>query len=74
MKFRAFFKHPEAIENGIADAMSDICFSEYDDPEAEESAVEDQCRKAAEPFLKYGEMIVIEFDTVAKTATVVRQS
>jgi hypothetical protein len=57
MKFRAMFKTPDSIFYAIKDATED------DEKRAE-------LDEFTEKWIKYGECVTIEFDTDAKTCTV----
>jgi lipocalin len=77
MKFRISFKDPDAIYDAVVDAVG----TELDTlnlPEDEAYEVEDiRVKKALEvcsDFFEYGEYCVIEVDTEAKTAIVVKPS
>lgn len=56
MKFTVHFKTPDALDYALED--------ERDEDK------QDAMREVAEKFIKYGENVVIEFDTVLGTATV----
>ncbi len=57
MKFRVTFKTPDALDYALDDFPYD---------ESREEA-----KEVAKQFIEYGEYITVEFDTEAKTATVV---
>lgn len=58
MKFKLTFKTPD-----VFDDIDD----EFEDEESREV-----CKEFARKYMKYSEYITIEFDTVAETATVMR--
>ena len=58
MKFSITFKTPDAVEEAIYDHT-------YDDNKQEEM------RALTDKFVRYGELITVEFDTETGTATVV---
>lgn len=80
MKFRATFKTPDAVEEPAAEAAAAEArrqFRTFDPPESAvtfEEVREDllsECDGFAKRFVRYGELVTIEFDTVAETATVI---
>ncbi len=64
MIFRVTFKTPDAVEYAIKDIISDI-----DSDEGEEQFAE--AKEATEKWVKYGELVTVEFNTEAGTATVI---
>jgi hypothetical protein len=73
MKFRITFKDPDAVSDGIDEAA--VASLPQGLPPDEASALADIRHKKLEvfvnDFVSYGEYLVVEFDTDARTATVV---
>ncbi len=81
MKFRVTFKDPDTLDDTIKEVVDDgiaskFAAKQYDDEEA--GAVRDvqieRLRKLCSRWFEYGEYVVIEIDTDAKTASVVERS
>ena len=66
MKIRITFKTPDAVD----DAINDLELDENLDEEAKLEVL-DSVTEFINKFVKYGELITVEFDTEDKTATVV---
>lgn len=69
MKFRITFKTPDVVEDAIRKAVSSNSSSE------EENDLDDlrfECEDVVEKFVKYNELITVEFDTESSTATVIK--
>lgn len=60
MKIRALFKTPDVIENALED--ENLSYKEK----------EEQIR-LCEKWIKYGELVTVEFDTESMTATVIER-
>ena len=78
MKFRVTMKTPDALNIAIDEAVDSIVEDLPEDlPEDEQEDkridLTDEAKEFASKYFKYGEYIAIEFDTEAKTATVVKQ-
>jgi hypothetical protein len=79
MKFQVSFKTPNVLDDAIGqfdydpDGQCDCGGGCIDCDRLSEQASLDQIemRQVAEKFCKYGELITVEFDTEAETATVV---
>lgn len=75
MKFKVTLKDPDGFYDGITDAveesLSSNSFMSERESEAAQEARRDTIKDAIEKWVEYGEYITIEFDTEAKTATVV---
>jgi hypothetical protein len=80
MKFRLTFKTNDVLESAIDPYLDTHCETcEEHDSEClacnnlEESSLEkiEEIRDCAEKFIKYGELITIEFNTESQTATAV---
>ncbi len=75
MKFTITFKTPDAISEAIDTFLEErpwchsYCPEHCDNPDE----VSREMRSVAEEYVKYGEYLTVEFDTEAKTATVIRQ-
>jgi hypothetical protein len=70
MKVRVTFKTPDAVDRALEDAAPDG----YCDPSVAETPEVEGMAAAKEligKFVKWGELVTIEFDTAAGTATVV---
>ena len=70
MKFQCWFKTPDAISDGIHEAVD---FDDTGKPRSDEEAApfHQECYNATEKWIKYGECIMVEFDTETGTCTVV---
>ncbi len=75
MKIRITFKDPDAPYDAIQEAAKEqVEAIEGLDADEKESLVEGRVESIQEklnPWIKYGEYITVEFDTEAKTATVI---
>lgn len=75
MKFRITFKTPDVVEDSISEfsygSLSEEFGPNHPDFDEQREIMEDELHNIISKWVKYGEMITIEFDTVAKTATVV---
>ena len=77
MKIQVTFKDPDVADDAISEAFEDLEIEGLIDPE-EAVLVREYREKEARDFIfgtfmKYQEYITVEFDTEAKTATVVKQ-
>lgn len=77
MKIQVTFKDPDVADDAISEAFEDLEIEGLTDPE-EAALVREHREKEARDFIfgtfmKYQEYITVEFDTEAKTATVVKQ-
>lgn len=80
MKFRLTFKTPDVLNDAIKEAYRST-FPRCKDPECDSTGscdvcigndfAEDAMRSTAFTFIRYGECIIIEFDTETGTAIVV---
>jgi hypothetical protein len=67
MKIRVMFKTPDAVERAIDDVVdADDALDDED-----RALLKTQADNFICGFVRYGELITIEFDTEAETATVV---
>lgn len=79
MKFTLTFKTPDVLEQ-LEDSACDLAMAaadddaDPDDEEIQEATAEhqDTMRAFAKQWVKYDECITVEFDTEAKTATVMK--
>lgn len=80
MKFSVTFKTPDCLDSALEpyiDTHCENCEQDAVECEACDSLAEAACDKiadiknVAEKFIKWGEYVTIEFDTEAKTASVV---
>jgi hypothetical protein len=73
MKFRVSFKTPDVLADALARVAYDPDCDCVDCDRLEEQAAYDRAsvEEIACKFIKYGEVITIEFDTEQGTATVV---
>lgn len=73
MKFIVQMKDPDGVYDGIEEAVKQSLKS-LDLPENEKEALKEArsetIRRVTSKFFEYGEYVKIEFDTDAKTATV----
>lgn len=75
MKIQITFKDPDVAQDALDDAFKNFTVEGITDPEELEELRYVRKRKAAEAifsWMKYSEYITVEFDTEAKTATVVQ--
>ncbi|MBS2008241.1 MAG: hypothetical protein JST01_14430 [Cyanobacteria bacterium SZAS TMP-1] len=75
MIIRVTFKDPDTADDAITDAIKDLEIAHITDPDELEAVKEIRRTKVSEAvheWLEYGELITVEFDTVARTATVVK--
>jgi hypothetical protein len=78
MKFTVYFKTPDAMHYAIEEAIEWVGYEDDQPPTDSEAAEEEKYKiteamnAVAEKFMKYGEVITVEFDTEAKTATVLK--
>lgn len=74
MKFRVSFKDPDTFDDAVRDAVKaelDRSGLDADETEALIDVRMAKVQKAIGHFVEYGEYIHIEFDTEARTATVI---
>lgn len=76
MKIQVTFKDPDVASDAISDAFKDLVIEGLTDPE-EAALVREHRELEARTFIfgtymRYQEYITVEFDTEAKTATVVQ--
>jgi len=76
MIFRATFKTPDALTRIIQEAIADEARTRLTkNNELDEyllrDALEHEAEACASKFVRFGEMVTIEFDTSKRTATVV---
>jgi hypothetical protein len=66
-------KHPDAVQDAILDAVEQTRPEDISDEEWGEMQTtrRDAVSRILEKWVEYGEYITVEFDTEAKTATVV---
>ena len=75
MIFTVRMKTPNALDNALDEMMNDELYDDesLDDETSHTEMIYDvanEARSFAEKFMEYGELITIQFDTVAKTAIV----
>jgi hypothetical protein len=70
MKFRVVFKTPDALHDAVKDALGDED-EDDDEDESEDGPTAKSLISFAERWVRWGEYVTVEFDTVAGTATVV---
>jgi hypothetical protein len=76
MRFTLTFKDPDGPSECLREAVTESIPDAITDPEEIEMLVDfgtDKLREFIEPWVQWGEYVSIEFDTEAKTATVVRR-
>lgn len=74
MKIRITFKDPDAVSNAIMDKVAaDLAALDIPEDEAEslEELRTEKANQALTPWIRHGEYLEVEFDTEAKTATVI---
>ena len=74
MKIKIMFKDPDGVDNAITDAASEQVAA-IDGLSTDESERVEEVRKASiceslKPWILSGEYLEVEFDTAARTATV----
>jgi len=75
MKFRITMKSPDAADCAIEDAVGSALFDFEGTPEEEEEKRAELTEEIGDflgTWLKYGELLTVEFDTEANTATVMK--
>lgn len=76
MKFFITFKTPDAVQRFVDNYLEDLTpepaeVAEYDeDPEGWYQQKGEEIKRFVEKWVAYGEVVVLEFDTDAKTAKV----
>lgn len=73
MKISVTFKTPEAVERAIEEAVScELAFSKLDadDREEVEFQMSNKAETAIKKWVRYSELVTVEFDADAGTATV----
>ena len=74
MKFKITIKAPDCFYDGIGEAIEEsfkgTTFFNKEEAESAWDARRKSLNDAIKPWVEYGEYVTIEFDTVAKTATV----
>jgi hypothetical protein len=67
MKFRITFKTPDTVEHAVKTELDSLDLED----DLEEWELEKEMRKTLDHYVKYGEVIIVEFDTEEKTARVI---